>query len=188
VPIGGGLLALAFYAVHTVHHLRHHQPENALWACHLASVLVGAGLVFRSPSANAIGFLWLVLGVPLWLTDLAGGAPFLATSLLTHVGGFVLALYGLALLGMPEHAWWKAIVAFVALQQVTRVLTPPAANVNLAFAVWPGWEGRFASYRSYEAMLVAAGLVGFFVVERVTRRAAAALQRVRFDRAGRAVS
>jgi hypothetical protein len=187
VRILGGLAALGFYGVHAAHHLRHHQPEHALWACHLASVLVGVGLLAGSANANAIGFLWLVLGVPLWLTDPATGGPFLATSLLTRVGGLLLAVLGLGILGMPAQAWWKAVLAFVALQQVTRVLTPPAANVNLAFAVWPGWEGRFHSYVSYEALLVAAGLGGFFVVEQVARLAAAALQRSRATRAGRRV-
>jgi hypothetical protein len=59
---------------------------------------------------------------------------------------------------LPRHAWWQAVLAFLALQQVCRWLTPPAANINLAFAVWQGWEARFPSYPAYLAMLVGLAL------------------------------
>ena len=37
----------------------------------------------------------------------------------------------------------------VALQLLTPWITPAAANVNLAFTVWPGWEQYFPSYGVY---------------------------------------
>jgi hypothetical protein len=152
------VLALALYAVHAAYHLRDGHPEHLLWACHLAAVFVGVGLLRASPRLNAIGFLWLVIGNALWLLDLAGGGEFIPTSRGTHVGGLALSLIALARLGMPRHAWWQAAAVFLLLQQLTRWLSPAGANVNVAFRVWDGWEGHFPSYPWDMAGLVASAL------------------------------
>lgn len=165
-----GVLAIAFYAVHAGVHLREHHPEDLLWACHVATVLVGLGLIFRSAVLNAVGFVWLVMGNAMWLLDLAGGGAFLPTSLLTHVGGLALSIVGLRAFGFPRHVWWKSVLAFLALQEVCRWITPAAANVNVAFAVWSGWERSFPSYIWYAVMLDIVGLGAALTIERITRR------------------
>jgi hypothetical protein len=165
-----GVLALAFYAVHATTHLQRGHPEDLLWACHLGVVCVGAGLLGRWATANAIGFLWLCLGDVLWLVDLAAGGEFIPTSMLTHLGGLALAAYGVVKLGMPRHSWWKAILAFLVLQQICRWATPPEANVNVAFAVWRGWEELFPSYLPYLLMLMAITAAGFALLEHLARR------------------
>jgi hypothetical protein len=166
-------LALAGYAIHAGYHLAHGHPEDLLWACHIGAVLVGLGFLAASPTSNAIGFFWLLIGDALWGLDLAGGAPLLPTSLLTHGLGFGLSLIGLRSYGLPRHAWWQAVLAFLVLQQLCRWLTPPAANINLAFAVWSGWEQRFPSYPAYLAMLLTLALLAFFSVDRLLRRLSA---------------
>jgi hypothetical protein len=145
-------------------------PEDLAWACHLGTLLVAVGFVLRARIANAIGFFWLVLGNVCWTMDLATGGEFLPTSTLTHGVGLALAIVGLRAFGLPRGAWWQAMVAFVALQQLTRWTTPSNANVNVAFRVWTGWEGTFPSYPTYMAMLWAVGLATFFVVSVVARR------------------
>ncbi|MEA2462643.1 MAG: hypothetical protein QOJ98_390, partial [Acidobacteriota bacterium] len=50
----------------------------------------------------------------------------------------------------------KTVAAFVALCVLCRLVTPPAANVNLAFRVADGWTRYFPSYPLYAAMLLAA--------------------------------
>lgn len=145
-------------------------PEDACWACHLGTLLVGAGFLLRAPRANAIGFHWLVIGTGCWILDLASGGEFLPTSMLTHGGGLALAILGLRAFGLPSGAWWQAMAAFVALQLATRWATPPEANVNVAFRVWSGWEQRFPSYPSYVVMLWTLGLAGFATVSAITRR------------------
>lgn len=169
-----GVVALACYAVHAGFHVARGEAADLLWACHLATVLVGIALLTAAPTLNAIGFFWLLIGDALWLLDLADGAPLLPTSLLTHGGGLLLSLYGLRQYGLPRHAWWQAVLAFLALQQICRWLTPPAANINLAFAVWAGWEARFPSYPAYLAMLVGIALAVFFIADRLARRLLAA--------------
>jgi hypothetical protein len=169
-----GGLALAFYAIHASTHLRLGQPEHLLWACHLAVVLVAGGLLSGSPTWNAIGLSWILVGDALWLLDLASGAELLPTSPLTHVGGLVLAVIGVRSLGMPKGVWWQAALLLAALQLATRLLTPAEANVNVAFRVWSGWEEVFPSYRRYLASSYAILLAVFLVIERATRRLLAA--------------
>jgi hypothetical protein len=166
---GWGGLALAFYAVHAGRHLALGHPADALWACHLGAVLVGLGWLLGAPRVNAIGFFWLAMGTVLWGIDLAAGGEFIATSLLTHLGGLVLGALGLVRLGMPRGAWLSAIAAFLALQVLCRFATPPELNVNLSHVVPSGWETRFPSYAGYQAMLLAIGALAFWCVERMTR-------------------
>lgn len=165
-----GGAALVFYAIHGGQHLVRGHPEDLLWACHLGAVLVGVGLLIRSATLNAVGFLWLCMGTTLWVIDLAGGGEFIPTSLLTHVGGLAVGGVGVVGLGMPRHAWWKAILAFLILQQLSRWLTPAETNVNLAFRVASGWEDVFASHLAYLALLVAVGAAAFFGIERAARQ------------------
>jgi len=149
-----GLAAIAFYAAHAVDSLIRKQPDNLLWVCNLGALAVGVGLLFGWPTLNAIGLFWLVLGLPLWIYDLVKGGEFLWTSTLTHGGGLVVGFAGLCKLGLPRGAWWKATVALGALNLVCRV-TPPKQNINLAHAVYPGWEGVFPSHFVYLVGLLA---------------------------------
>ena len=160
-----GLLAIGCYAVHWGYHLWHGHPANGLWACHLAALVVGIGLLLGSPATLAVGVLWLAIGVPLWIVDVATGGEFTPTSLLTHVGGSIVGIIGLWQLGMPEQAWWKALLALAILQQVCRWITPPKENVNVAFTVYRGMKRWFPSYRWYcLALGLAVGLY-FFAAE-----------------------
>lgn len=164
-----GGAALAFYAIHAGQHLVRGHPEDLLWACHLGAVLVGVGILIRSATLNAVGFLWLCMGTALWAIDLSAGGEFIPTSLLTHVGGLAVGGVGVFRLGMPRHAWWKAILAFLILQQLSRWFTSAETNVNLAFGVASGWEDVFPSHLAYLALLVAVGAAAFFGVERAAR-------------------
>jgi hypothetical protein len=128
-----GLLAIAFFATHAAAHVARGTTENAIWVCHFSSLLIGIGLLSRSATLNAIGLLILIVGVPLWLVNLATGGEFLATSLLTHVGGLSVAVFGAQRLGLPRRVWFKALITATALIMASIWWTPPGANVNLAF-------------------------------------------------------
>jgi hypothetical protein len=178
VSKGYGLIALGCYATHAAVHLHRGEPYDLLWGCHLAVVLVGAGLLWTMPALNAVGLLWSCFGLPIWLIDAFTGGEFMPSATLTHVGALVIGIAGVRLLGCPRGVWWKALTAYVALWAITRAVTPPQANVNLAFAVWPGWEDRFPSYPIYFATLFASGaatcLAGELVFRRVPRAQAVA--------------
>lgn len=129
----GGLLAIGFYAAHATAHVFRGTPEGAIWACHVASLLIGAGLLSRSATLNAVGLLIVAVGLPNWLVNLAAGGPFMPTSPLTHVGGLLVGLFGARRLGLPRLAWFRSLIVVAALTAASIWWTPPASNINLAF-------------------------------------------------------
>lgn len=144
--------------------------HDILWCCHAGELLLALGLLARAPRAVAIGTFWLTYGLPMWLLGLSGGEAFTIPSLLMHLGGLAGGVLGARALGVPRGAWWQAALGLLLLQQLTRLVTPPAPNVNLAFAIYPGWEGAFrGSYALYTLVLLAFGLALFALEERLLR-------------------
>lgn len=165
-----GVAALVCYAVHATFHLIHGRPEELLWACHLGAALAGIGLLCSSATTNGIGLLFLCMGTPLWLMDLAGGGEFYPTSCFTHLGGLAIGLYGARRLGLPSGTWWKAVAALITLILICRLVTPQRANVNVAFAIYAGLEKVFPSHLVYLAIMMGAAAGYFLVLEYVLRR------------------
>jgi hypothetical protein len=165
-----GLAALGCYAIHAAFHIFHGRPEEVLWSCHLGAALVGIGLIWRSATTNGIGLLFLCMGTPLWLMDLAGGGVFYPTSTFTHLGGLAIGLYGARRLGLPSGTWWKAVIALVILILICRLATPPRANVNVAFAMYPGLERVFPNHPVYIVTMMCLAAGYFLVFEYALRR------------------
>jgi hypothetical protein len=165
-----GLAALGCYAIHAGFHILNGRPEEVLWMCHLGAAFVGIGLLSSSASTNGIGTLFLCVGTPLWVMYLAGGGEFYPTSCFPHIGGLAIGLYGVRRLGMLSGTWWKAVLALVALILICRLITPPRANVNVAFAIYPGWEKFFPSHPVYLATMIVEAAGYFFVCGYVLRR------------------
>jgi hypothetical protein len=143
---------------------------EALWLCHVSNLVLAAGLALRSPRVVGVAMLWLVFGTGAWILNLAGGATMVITSLLTHVGGLVVAISGIRRLGFPAGTWIRAVLLFAACQLLSRWLTPAEFNLNLAHRVWEGWERAFPSYGWYLLMIYAAASSVFIVVEMLARR------------------
>jgi hypothetical protein len=165
-----GLAALGFYAIHAGFHLLHGRPEELLWMCHLGAALVGIGLLSFSATLNGIGTLFLSAGMPLWVMYLAGGGDFYPTSCFPHLGGLAIGLYGVRRLGLTSGTWWKALVALITLILICRLVTPPRANVNVAFATYPGMETVFPSHLLYLAAMMVFSAGYFFVCDYGLRR------------------
>lgn len=138
--------------------------------CHLGAALVGAGLLSGSAATNGIGTLFLCMGTPLWVMYLAGGGEFYPTSCFPHLGGLAIGLYGVRWLGLPSGTWWKSVAALVTLILVCRLLTPSSANVNVAFAIYPGWENLFPSHPIYLVVMIGLSTGYFFVCEKALWR------------------
>ncbi len=165
-----GLAALGCYAIHAGFHILSGRPEEALWMCHLGAALVGIGLLRASATASGIGTLFLCMGTPLWVAYLAGGGEFYPTSCFPHLGGLAIGLYGVRRLGLPSGSWWKAVAALVVLILLCRLVTPPHANVNVAFAIYPGWEKVFPSHPVYLGTMIVLAAGYFIFFEYVLRR------------------
>jgi hypothetical protein len=164
-------VGVLFYFAHAAFHVLSGHPEHVLWACHLGTLAVAVGLMASWPGAIAVGFLWLTVGLPMWVYDILARDAFLPTSTLTHVGGFILGLLGIRAMGFPRGTWWRAGAALLLLHLACRWITPEQGNVNLAFSVWPGWEDTFPSHTIYVLLLLALCLVIFAGAEAVLRRA-----------------
>ena len=165
-----GAAAVCFYAAHAGQYVVRRQPEHALWICHLGALLVGIGFLTRQSALNAVGTLWLIVGLPLWLYDLTAGGEFVPTSVLTHVGGLVIGLIGARRLGVPRGLWWKVVLGMVPVCAASRWLTPPSSNVNLAHHVYPGFESAFSSHALYAAVLIALFVGAALIFQVVARR------------------
>ncbi|MHC4199146.1 MAG: hypothetical protein ACYSU0_04080 [Planctomycetota bacterium] len=164
-----GILAVVCYGIHASRRLAQEHPEELLWACHMGALAVGVGLLCRWRSCLAVGFLWLTLGIPLWGLNVLAGGNFLPTSPFSHLGGWIVGALGLRETGLPGRTWWKASAALVPLFFLCRWATPEEANVNLAFAIWPGWEKCFPSHSVY-VLAVLALSTGVFLATEVALR------------------
>jgi hypothetical protein len=128
-----GVIGTSGYLTHAGYHVLSGHPEDALWVCHVAALLVAFGLIAGSSVLNTVGLLCATLGLPSWLLYLLSGEPLIPTSLLTHVLGPALGLVGVRRLGLARSGWWVALGFVGALTLVSRLITPEASNVNLAF-------------------------------------------------------
>ena len=157
-----GLAGIAFFAIYVDRRVQDGEPFSALWACHLASLLAGTGILLRRPSLIGIGVLWLCVGIPLWAAYLAIGEPFRPTSALTHFGGLAVGLYGVRAFGMPRGLWWKAILGLWVLFAISR-WGPPELNVNLAFHVYQPRE-YFRGFHAVALFVFSLGATLLFIV------------------------
>ena len=163
-------LAVFFYLIHAGVLVYDQQPYHIIWSCHLGCLFVGVGLLASQPWLFSVGFLWLAMGVPLWILNVFTGDEFMLTSTFSHIGGLVIAIYGFRCLKMPRLSWVAATAGLILLGLFSRLVTPEHANVNLSFAVWQGWEESFPSYFWYVVMLLAAAVTSFLVLEYTVRR------------------
>ncbi len=167
---GVALLALVFYGAHASTYLYRGEPQGLLWACHVATLLIGAGALLDAARPACIGLCWVIVGSGMWIVDLLFGDSFMPTSLLTHVGGFFLGVFTVRRLGWPRGSFLWAGLWVALLQVVTRFLTPPATNINLAFAIFPGVRRFFPSFPIYAVCNLLFGVSLFYLIERLARR------------------
>lgn len=172
-----GWAAIVCYVIHAMVHLVRGEWYDLFWACHIAALLVGAGFLMQNAALNGAGVLLGLMGLPLWLADLAAGGEFFPTSVLTHVVALGIGLYGVARLGMPRGVWWRAALVLVGVITVSRLVTPPEPNVNVAFAIQHGWEQHFASHASYLAWMIGSATAYFLIVEQTLRLLIFAVQK-----------
>jgi hypothetical protein len=170
LPRPAGLLGVAFYVAHAIALVRLDMAPHVLWSCHVANLVVAGGILFRRPDLNAVGFLWLLIGLPMWFVDLAVRGEFHPTATLTHVSGFLLSAVAAHAFGFTRGAWWKASAGLIVLWLVSRLLTPQAANVNVAWRGWYGFETDHAPYAVYALFLLACVTGVFFSAERFVLR------------------
>lgn len=138
---------------------------ESLWACQVAAAAVGLGLVSGSKTLAGIGAFCLLVGTPLWAIDVACGASLAPTSILTHAGGWLAALYKVTRGSLAPGLWWKTPLSLALLQATCRWVTPEKLNINAAFEVYPSVSAWFPNYPSYLFALLIGSTSVFLALE-----------------------
>jgi hypothetical protein len=138
-------------------------PEQILWCCHLSNLGLALGLVLWRPLWIRLTSLWLIIGLPPWLIDMVMTGLVTPVSILSHFGGGLVALFMLRHVGLPAGTWRPALLYFLLVQQLTRLLTEPGpyTNVNVAHFAYGPWKDLFQPYWVYllaNTLLVALSL------------------------------
>ena len=141
-----GLLPLIFFLAQTVHYWRFGGLGNLLWMCNIGNLLLAVGLFLNHRELIRAAAIWTIPGLAIWFwyVWLEGSTGFSST--LAHVGGLVVALIVLRRVRMDRLAWFYAFVWYLFMQIVSRALTAPDLNVNVAYHIQSGWENAFASF------------------------------------------
>ena len=126
-----------------------------LWMCNIGNLILAVGLFFANPRLIRVSALWMIPGLVVWFIYVVSAWGVFFSSTLAHVGGILIGLIALKRVGMDSHGWLYALAWYFAVQVLSRFLTPPALNVNLAHAIDPGWQLTFNSYWKFWLVLSA---------------------------------
>jgi hypothetical protein len=127
-----GIFPIAFIIMRLSVLLADDKAYDIFWVCNLANVALGIGILANQPKIIRPAAFWLLLGLPLWAHYCITTGDYQFTSFLTHIGGNLIALLGLARVRVDSWSWAYAIAGFWALQLFSRIVTPPDLNVNVA--------------------------------------------------------
>jgi hypothetical protein len=141
-----GLLPLIFFLTQGVHYWRINQLGHMLWMCNVGNLLLAMGLFLERPIVIRPAAIWMIPGVIIWFLYVVLPWGVFLTSTLAHLGGLTVAIIALSSVRMDRTAWRWAFGWYLAIQLLSRLVTPSDLNVNLAHAMQPGWERTFASY------------------------------------------
>lgn len=141
-----GLLPLIFFLFQTIHYWRFGGMENLWWICNVGNVMLGIGLLISHREVIRAAAIWTIPGLAIWIFYVLLPSGFYFSTALAHVGGIVVGLVALRRVRMDRIAWIYAFAWALLIQLVTRVLTSPELNVNVAHRIQPGWENIFNSY------------------------------------------
>jgi hypothetical protein len=144
-----GLLPLFFFLAQGVHYWRSNELGHLLWMCNIGNLLLAMGLFLEKPVLVRLAAIWTVPGLMVWFLYVVLAWGVFLTSTLAHVGGLAVAIIALSKYRMHRTAWRWAFGWYLAIQLLSRFLTPSNLNVNLAHAIQPGWEKAFGSYWTF---------------------------------------
>ena len=158
-----GILPLLFFLAQGVHYWRIDQLGHMLWMCNIGNLVLALGLFLEKPLLVRVAAIWTIPGLLIWFfyVVLAWGVFF--TSTLAHVGGIAVAALVLKTYRMDRNAWRYAFGWSLLVQLISRFVTAPELNVNLAHTVQPGFERTFPSYWMFWLALTIATAVGLWL-------------------------
>ncbi|MCI0336550.1 MAG: hypothetical protein L0226_03155 [Acidobacteria bacterium] len=144
-----GWLPLIFFIARLVAYVQLDQPSQMLWMCHLANLVLAAGLFLANPLIIRTAVVLLVFGIPPWAIDMLLTGLITPVSIASHLGGMIVGLLAIAKVRAKSWTWLMALASFVFVQIICRFVTPPALNVNTAHRVYDIWKDTVSSYWQY---------------------------------------
>jgi len=134
-----GLVMFAILILHAVvAKLPYGLLPEMLFACHIATAIVGVGLLFRKHNLVVFGFSFHI-GAGFWgyLFDLFETRTTTWTSVLVHVLPIAVGYVEVRRAGLPRWAPWASFAFLTFSVVMAYFCTPPSLNVNLAHRPWP---------------------------------------------------
>lgn len=137
-----------------------------LWMCNIGNLLIAIGLFLEEAILIRAAVIWMLPGLAVWvlyvvptwgmlLTGKLNAGQFFGviSSTLAHVGGASVGIVVLRKVRMDVRAWFYAFIWYFVVQLLSRLITPPALNVNLSHRIQVGWEQTFSAYWKFWLLL-----------------------------------
>jgi prepilin-type N-terminal cleavage/methylation domain-containing protein len=133
------------------------EPANLLWICHVTTLLLAIGLLASWASVVRVAAVWAIVGLPMWIIEVAARGYTSRVSLLSHIAVPIVAALALSQVkGGRFTVVAHAMGLFLVVQQVCRLVTIPALNINMAHKPYDAFAGDLVpSYPLYWALSTA---------------------------------
>lgn len=162
-----GLVPLAVFILHFLYHNSIGAPGLSMWMCHASNVVLALGLFLGKPSFIRVAVMWIAVGIPPWIYEMALTSDWPPTSFLSHTGGISVGLIALWRVRAGRFTWIHAFAFGLVIQELSRLFTPPALNVNLAHHARDGAEKVLTAYWQYWLITTVLVAVGLWIIGRV---------------------
>jgi hypothetical protein len=160
-----GFLPLLFFTLHA-NYYRAGGLSYMLWMCNIGNLMLAIGLFLASPLLIRIAVIWLLPGLPIWLWFIVRPGGWILTSFYAHAGGLAVGLVAIQRVRASRWMWLHALVWYLFVQEICRLFTPPALNVNAAHLIYQDFQTWFSTYLTFwivGTLVIAIGLwvIGF---------------------------
>ncbi|MBK7599403.1 MAG: hypothetical protein IPJ07_13125 [Acidobacteria bacterium] len=141
-----GVLPLLIFLYRLIQYISVGTPDWIMYNCHLSTLLLAVAMLTSWKPGIRIAAIWLVIGLPMWLIDAWVTQVIWVASIVSHLGGFLLAIYAIRKVRATGKSWLPALAWFLFWQLVTRYTTVPELNVNIAHMPYEACKSWFANY------------------------------------------
>ena len=159
-----GFLPLIFFLAQVVHYARYGGLGNLAWMCNVGNLLLAIGLFLNHKELIRAAAIWTIPGLVIWFwfVWLNGSTPLSST--LAHVGGVIVGMIVLRRVRMDRIAWLYALAWYLFMQLVSRTVTSPDLNANVAHHIQTGWENTFSSFWKFWLVMTVLVAVGLWAI------------------------
>jgi hypothetical protein len=148
-----GFLPLAFFLAQAIHYWRINELGHMLWMCNIGNLVLAIGLFLNQAILIRIAVLWMIPGLVVWLLYVVLAWGVFLSSTLAHVGGIIVGMLALQKVRVDRAAWLYALLWYLAVQLLSRLITPVEMNVNVSQRIYDGWQQTFTAYWKFWLVL-----------------------------------